>query len=586
MDQASEVKQKVDIVSIISERIETKKAGRNFKANCPFHGEKTPSFVISPELQIYKCFGCSESGDVFTFLEKFEGMDFPEALKYLADRVGVKLTSFRSADSGIKELMFEINKTAAKFYQYILLEHELGKIALKYLIEERRITRESIETFGLGFSPQSSNLIRNFLVNKKKFKVQDLEKAGLLIRGQYDRFNGRLIFPILDHRGNNVAFSGRLLPGARDDMAKYINSPETPVYVKGNTLYGLNLTREFIKKKKVAIVVEGELDLISSWQVGIKNVVAIKGSALTTEQVTLLSRFAEKLILTLDADIAGNEAARRGIKIAQEKGFEVRVAALSEFKDPDEAARGNPDAYKKSLINALPVWDFLINFIFAKFDATSGEGKAKISREIVPILSDIEDKIVQAHYLSVVATKLAVSVSAVEEEIRGTLNPKQKISEAPEGIKEEKNRRTLLEERLVSLLFRLDPKRILEPKILEIVTTPLAKRIVDEFKKQQGRGNFDISSFAKLLPRELEKGFSEMILSDVEEAEIEEIDLVLSEIESLEIRNKLERLGVSIRKYESEGDVEKLKEAQISFGELSKKLSDLEHNGKKGIILL
>lgn len=586
MDQASEVKQKVDIVSIIGERIEIKKAGRNFKANCPFHGEKTPSFVVSPELQIYKCFGCSESGDVFTFLEKFEGMDFPEALKYLADRVGVKLTSFRGTDSGVKELMFEINKAAAQFYHYMLLKHDLGKNALKYLTIERGITKESVETFGIGFSPQNSSLIRNFLINKKKFGVQDLEKAGIIVRGQYDRFSGRLIFPIIDHRGNNVAFSGRLLPGSREDMAKYINSPETPVYVKGNMLYGLNLTREFVKKKKVAIVVEGELDLISSWQVGVKNVVAIKGSALTSEQVVLLSRFAEKLILTLDADLAGNEAARRGIKIAQQKGFEVRVAGLSPYKDPDEAARGDSAVYKKALIGAVPVWDFLINFVFSKFDTTTGEGKAKISREIVPILSDIDDKIVQAHYISIVATKLAVSESAVESEIRGVPSVNKTAVNVSTQTKEEKNRRMLLEERLISLLFRIDPKRILETSVLEIVTTPLAKRIVDEFKKYGNKESFDISSFSKFLPRELEKGFSEMILSDVEEVEGEEIDLVLTEIKSLEIRNKLERLGVSIRKYESEGDFEKLKEAQISFGELSKKLSDLEHNAKKGIILL
>ena len=400
-DQVAEVKAKTDIVSIISERIELKKAGRNYKANCPFHGEKTASFMVSPELQIFKCFGCSEAGDVFSFLEKFEGMEFPEALKYLADRAGVKLTRGTFGDSTEKEQLIEINIQTLKFYNYMLTNQPVGKRALDYLLKDRGLKMEIIKEFQLGYSPENSYPLSNFLIGKKKFSPKMIQTAGIGIPSGaniYDRFSGRVIFPLFDHRGNPIGFAGRVLPWDKRDTGKYINSPETPLYHKSSVLFGLNLTRPLIKKKKVAIVVEGELDLISSYQAGIKNVVAIKGSALTEDQVRLLSRFAPKFILALDSDFAGDAAARRGISVAENSGVEVKVAKITGFKDPDEAARGNIDSFKFDLIHAEGVWDFLIDSVMKRFNAETGEGKAKISKELVPILSEIEDKIVQSHY--------------------------------------------------------------------------------------------------------------------------------------------------------------------------------------------
>jgi DNA primase len=287
-------------------------------------------------------------------LEKYEGMEFPEALKYLADRAGIKLQKFQGGDGTEKERLIALNHEALRYYNYLLLEHPVAKKALEYLIDKRGLTKETIEEFKLGYSPESSYSLKSFLVDKKKFTPAEIEKAGIgIVRGSslYDRFNGRVIFPLYDHRGNPIGFSGRILPWDKRETGKYINSPETPLYHKSNVLFGLNLTRSFIKKKKVAIVVEGELDLISSWQAGIKNVVAIKGSALTEEQVRLLSRFAEKFILALDSDMAGDAATRRGIKIASDMGVEIKVAEISGgYKDPDDAARGNLDSYKKDLV--------------------------------------------------------------------------------------------------------------------------------------------------------------------------------------------------------------------------------------------
>ena len=463
-DQVADIKLHTDIVSIIGERIELKKAGRNYKASCPFHGEKTASFMVSPELQIFKCFGCAEAGDVFTFLEKFEGMEFPEALQYLADRAGIKLQKVHNSQTSEKEKIIEINTITLRFYNYLLLNHEVGKKALEYLIKERGLTKSTIEEFQLGYSPEDLTHINKFLIEKKKFTPIDLEKAGIgIAKGPniFDRFRGRVIFPLFDHRGNPIGFAGRILPWANQDMAKYINSPETPVYHKSSVLYGLNVTRGLIKKKKVAIIVEGELDAISSYQAGIKNVVAIKGSALTEDQVRLLSRFAQKFILALDADLAGDAAARRGLTIADNLGVEVKIAKLTDSKDPDEAARNNLEGYKKDLIASVGIWDFLINSVFSRFDTKSGQGKSKISKELTPILAGIEDKIVQAHYANIVAGKLGVPLEAVTGEIQ-KITKGESVSQITQQEKpKEKGRQELLEERFLALAFSSDPKIIL-----------------------------------------------------------------------------------------------------------------------------
>lgn len=361
-----EVKQKTDIVSIISAHMELKKAGRNFKGLCPFHGEKTPSFIVSPEIQIYKCFGCGESGDVFTFLEKTEGMEFSEALQYLADKAGIKLKKINTKAKSEKEKIYDTNSLALKLYKYILNKHKAGESALNYVIQDRGLIQESIATFNLGYSPQDPKVVANTLVKKKGIKPEDLVYAGIAYQrgGQFfDRFRGRVVFPLFDHRGNVCGFSGRILPGDKTNLAKYINTPDTPAYHKSDMFYGLNITRDYIRKEKSVIIVEGELDVISLWQIGIKNVVAIKGSALTDSQANLIRRFAEKIVFALDSDAAGKEAVSRALQVSEKYDLEVGVSELGKYKDPDEAARSNPEDLKKLLANTIPGWDFLINVV-------------------------------------------------------------------------------------------------------------------------------------------------------------------------------------------------------------------------------
>ena len=554
-NQIEEVKNKIDIVSLISEYIEVKKAGKNYKANCPFHGEKTPSFMITPELQMYKCFGCQRSGDCFTFLEEHEGMEFKEALKYLADKAGVELVLTKQSETSEREKIIEINKSVLNFYDYALNIHSQGKRILEYLKKERGISDESINQFKLGYSPENYDALSRYLTIKKKYKLNDLIKLGNLVGRGIDRFRGRVIFPLFDHRDNCIGFAGRILPWHKQDMAKYINSPDSQAYHKSKVLYGMNITKSEIRDNKYAVIVEGELDMISSYQAGVKNVVAIKGSALTEDQIRLIGRFCQKIVLCLDSDFAGNEAAKRGAILAVDMSFEVKIAHLDNFKDPDEMARKNPDNYKKAIDNAVTLWDFLINQIFAKYKVGTGEGNSKISKEIVPLLLLIKDKIVQSFYIEDVARKLSVPTEAVIQEINKskTLDKTNPIETIYDHV--EKDRRQLLEEKL--LVNWIDQKKNydLENEIKGLISNKFVLKILTHLEK---------NGFP--LPSELQDKYVEMVLENSDE---EEIETIVKELSALFTKQKLEELSQKIKLDDTNQEL--LKE----FNNLSKKLSTL-----------
>jgi DNA primase len=592
-DQVEEIKERADIVSLISERIELKKAGRNFKANCPFHSEKTPSFMVSPELQIYKCFGCGEGGDAISFLQKYEGMEFYEALKYLADRTGVKLIP-RVGLSSENEKLFNINRWASRFYHYILFNHSSAREALNYLTKVRKIKTESIKTFGVGYSPNIPEIFKKFFLDKKGFSPTEIERVGLgYTRGGsvQDRFSGRIIFPLFDHRGNVAGFSGRILPGReKADTGKYINTPETPIYHKSKILYGLNLSKKEIKKKGEAIVVEGELDAISPWQVGIRNIVAIKGSAFTSEQARLLSRFSENVTLALDSDIAGNIAARRGIETADQEGLRIKVANLGDYKDPDEAAQKDPKALKTALSKASVVWDYLIDSTFSQYKNLTGEVKATLSHELVPILAKIRDEIVRAHYIKVVSERLEVPYDAVLKEVeRQGFKPKEKATQTSEIVTEEKKpRRDLLEEKLLGLAFLSNPKIIINKEFVALIKSSLGVKLLESYSKYSKKfKTFKISRFSDFLAEELKQGFSEIILKVSSEGEPEtetqlkkEISDLTREVKMLDIKEKQRQLTEKMKMYEKSGDKSKLKISEKKFDKLSGERLKLEGNNR------
>ena len=609
-DQLEEIKRKIDIVEFISSFVPLKKTGRNFKALCPFHSETIPSFIVSPERQIWHCFGaCNEGGDIFKFLMKIENLEFGEALRELAKRAGVKLTRFKPSESEKqKQLLYEINHLAAEFYHYLLLNHSVGRQALRYILG-RGISKPSLQLFKLGFAPNTWESLQKFLVGKKGYNPQDLEKAGLVIKsekkaGFYDRFRSRLIFPLKDHRGNICGFAGRVLdPEAKE--AKYINTPETLIYHKSDLLYGLFETHQEIKRVDGVVLVEGELDAISSFQTGVKNVVAIKGSALTPNQVQLLGRFTENISLALDRDIAGDQAARRGIEVADSGGMAIKVIELEGGKDPDEVAQKNPNLWRKLVAQSVPVYDYFLNSAFSRFDSKTAEGKRKIGQELITILSRIADKIVQAHYIQALAERLGVDKEAVVAQIEKLRSEEQEVggerpvfAEASAG--EGKTRREIVEEYLLALCFQSGKWSNLQKReVLSLVMTPRFAGILGilttYLKKYKGRKipsesrpkGWESERLAKMLPAELVEVFNQLYLLSLgdlvtDEEKFEgEFQKTLSLLREINLREKLKEISQKIRQLEamekpSKQDKEKLKTLGQEFRDLTTHLVETE----------
>lgn len=586
-DQIEEIKRKTDIVEIISECVDLKRSGRNFKALCPFHSERTPSFMVSSELQIFKCFGCGLGGDALTFLQEYEKIDFPQALKILADRAGVKLKPLRAAAFQEKEELLRANYLASEFYHYILTAHQKGKRALDYL-QQRGVTREASEVFRLGFAPDLEDSLFRFLTQKKDYKPEVLEKAGLVITRQdrsFDRFRNRVMFPLHDHLGNVTGFAGRVIED-KGEAAKYINTPDTLVYKKGNLLYGLQMTKQDIKEENWACVVEGELDTISSWQVGIRNVVAIKGSAFTEEQLTLLSRFCSEIRLATDADLAGDQAARRIIEQASTSGISVKVVRLGKFKDPDQAAQRDPGFFQKAVKNAQEVHDYLMDSTFEKFDASTTEGKAKISRELVPVLSSIEDEIIKAHCIRKMADKLGVSEEAVYAQMEKTTpSARPRIEEKTElSKKAAKPRREILEEYYLSMAFQLMPEILKDGDSKSFIKSPACAKVLAEWEdwSKKNKKEFDPSEFADVLPGELRDLFARMILLELSDnfedprALQHEVERTKKELEILNIKEEMAKISEQIEQLEEEGKSKGLGKLEKEFARAGQKLTILE----------
>jgi DNA primase len=577
-NQVEEIKSKVDMVELVGEHVDLKNAGRNLRGLCPFHSEKTPSFMVSPELQIFKCFGCGLGGDCFKFVMEFEKVDFPQALKILADRTGVKLerqVGFVGYEE--KEELFRINHLALEFYHYLLTQHETGEIPQKYL-KERGIEDETIKVFELGIAPDKPDSLFNFLTKKRDVKPELLEKSGLVVRRNnqfYDRFRARLMFPLKDHFGNTAGFSGRILV-AQGDVAKYINSPETQIYKKGQMLYGLNITKHDIARNKNAIVVEGEFDLLSPWQRGIKNIVAIKGSSFTEDQARLISRFTNTISLALDSYFAGDQASRRGIDILKKQNLNIKIVSLGENKDPDEFVRKDLEGFKKAVDEAEGVYDFLINSTFQRFDPDTTEGKEKISKELGPLLASIEDEIVKSYCTSLIARRLGVPEQAVASQAAKHSPVKVPNQTTPTKSRSNtKGRRQLLEEKLLVLLLG-SPKGV-NAEMLSLIETPILAKIAKElesFTKQNE--NFEIKGFSESLPPELSEQLSILMLTG--ETEADNLREIVALIETLDQKEEIKEITADIQKEEARGNTEKVDELEQKLSELIKKLAETETN--------
>jgi DNA primase len=465
-----DIKDRLNIADVIAGYIPIKKAGTSFKALCPFHHEKSPSLQISPQKQIWHCFGCGEGGDVFGFVIKYENVEFKEALKILADKAGIKLPEYKptnKTETDEKEILIRINNFAARFYHEILCSDTRGKEALAYLLE-RGLNKNTIDKWQIGFAPEDFHSLKNALTQKQVSEFAAI-KSGVLIkneRGQvYDRFRGRITFPICNHFGETVGFTARILPRLDDGkMGKYINSPETPVYNKSKILFGLNFAKNTIRKLDEVIIVEGQMDVITASQAGYENLVASSGTALTQDQLNALSRLTKNLKFCFDGDKAGILATRRAVENYLGQDFSIKIIELPEAKDPDELIKKSPEIWEKQTASAKLFLDYFIDKSFEHFASSSIEQKKQVAKDLLPLIKKLTDPLEQDHYLQLLASRFGTIVNVLKQALQKIIPPNTKSSEKNISVPTTSNNLLTLEKNVLGGM-------LMKQKFLQTVVT-------------------------------------------------------------------------------------------------------------------
>lgn len=462
MSDVDDIKGRLDIVQVIGESVPLRKAGRNFKGLCPFHSEKTPSFMVNPERQSFHCFGCDEGGDVFDFVMKRERADFPETLRMLAQRAGVELKGFDAKAGKQKQRLFDANEAAARYFQAVL-GHATGAAARDYL-KERGISKATLTAFRVGFAPDDFDTLVAAL-KKKGFTEPELVDAGLAAKGRgvYARFRGRVMIPITDGQGVIRGFTGRVLkPDAKE--AKYVNTPETTIYHKGKLIFALDRAKDAIIQTDTVVLVEGQMDVLAGHQAGTDNVVAVSGTALTEDQLRQLSRYAKTLVLALDADEAGHKAMLRVVELigAQDLAeLELKVADLDGAKDPDELIAKDPQAWQRAIEEAQPVIDFLMADALATREAPYDRDAIRaVLDAVLPALRH-RPGVDQDYYAEQLATTLGVEAASVKERLTssGSAPRPGKVSAGQPAAEpaEPKTTEELVSERMIGLALTTPP---------------------------------------------------------------------------------------------------------------------------------
>jgi len=513
MTDLDEIKGKIDLVDFIGRYLPMKKAGTNYKGLCPFHMEKTPSFMVSPDKQIWHCFGCGRGGDVFKFVMEKEGVGFPEALQMLAEQTGVQLSKVPQAGIDTRKVLMNINEAAAKFYEKTLMETNEGRAAKEYLVA-RGLTPATLAEFRIGFAPRAGRALVEFLI-RKGAKEDDIEKAGLGVRKGnflYDKFVGRVMFPLWDSLGRVVAFTGRVLdPKA---LPKYLNSPETQLFHKSELLYALHLAKSAIQQEGRAVLVEGQMDTISSHQAGVKNVVGISGTALTLPQLQMLSRYGKEIVLSLDADAAGGEATMRALELANQFDMNVRVVLLGDHKDPDSMIKESVENWRAAVGAAVPVMDFYFEVAAKKYDIRQIDHKKQLTRELLAVITKIADPIERDHYIKRLARLVDVEPAILYDALKKSLKPVRNF-QRPAADKGEELSPTWLEEQVV-MLPMLNSHLI--PRLLEAGrkvkwASGLANTIYDKLDAWYTAGaTFRSEAFLNNLPEPTKTQALEMML--------------------------------------------------------------------------
>lgn len=575
MTPAEQIKEKLNIVDFIRQYVELKPAGRNFKANCPFHKEKTPSFIVSPDRQTWHCFGsCAEGGDIFKFLMKYENIEFYEALKILAEKAGVELKKISPVDQKQFGVLYDINESAKDIFKK---EMERGRRAKEYL-KERGINTEIVNEFEIGFAPQNLDELTVNLINLG-YDVKDIERAGLNFKsdkgGYIDRFRGRVMFPIYNSFGKVVGFSGRILPEFDNgETGKYINSPETPIFNKSRTLYGFHKSKNYIHEKKSAVLVEGQMDFLMSYQDGVKNAVATSGTALTEDHLRLLKRQTDELILLFDNDEAGLKAAERGIDMANNLDFNVRVLILKDYKDPAEAVSKKPGELENMIKKAEPATEFYFNrYISEDLQKSPAELKKGI-RAVLIKLKNILSPVERAHWLKKLSYKTGIDEKSLGEEMDQlkTQQPvAQKTDEQPiNGNKPELTRLELVAERILNIVMANES---LIPKIKEYFSF-LPESYQCAYKYIADGEKYDDPDINNLINK---ISFSSSLdVGDDEIAKETELNKLLENLKTEFFKDKQNDISKAIKIAERKKDDAALAQALKEFDEVSKMLQ----NGK------
>jgi|SRR3989338_3849108 len=587
MEPKDEIKQKINIVDLVNSYVSIKKSGRNYKGICPFHSEKSPSFMVSPELQIFKCFGCNEAGDIFSFVEKIEGVDFPAALEILAEKANVQLKKRENYDSEKKSrkgIIFEINHLALEYYHFILTKHKIGANALDYVKNKRKLSAETIEKFKIGYAPDSWTSLYDFLT-RKKYGVNDLISAGVVIAGNkpgnyIDKFKGRVIFPMTDISGKIVGFMGRTIFG-RDP--KYLNTSDTEVFQKGTFLYSLDRAKVNIKKEG-AVFVEGPMDVISASQAGVENVVASLGTSLTTGQLKVVSRYTKDIIFCFDSDTAGMTAISRAIELAEAGEFNISVSVIpSEHKDLDELAIAKPKEVKELFSKPMPIYDFFLISALKKYDKKSPIGKNKIIGELSAIFIRVKNPVILDHYTKKVAETLDLSEDVVAQAFKRGESEYNESSETGSVESSTIFKTKSVQEYMLALLLKapLDTAQTLLYKLgQKDFTNPQFEAIFTELKEHlSGRKKkFDIKYFSQKFSKELKQVIDELYLWDFGTLDD---NLILFEKEAGEIlirlkmdttKRDLKDMSGKIKDAEEQKDTNLVKELTEKFSKLSEKL--------------
>jgi DNA primase len=418
------IKERLDIAEIVGEHVKLDKAGTSFKGRCPFHNEKTPSFFVSPARQSYYCFGCGAKGDIFTFVEEIEGLSFREALKSLAEKAGVELENRPEAAKARseKETLLQALEAAAQFFETQLKNNE----AARRYVSSRGISDESVKRWRLGYAPAEWRALYSHLLSVG-FKKETLLKAGLAKpvaegagKEPYDVFRDRIIFPLSDSSGDIIAFSGRAIQ--KETEPKYLNSPDTVLFTKSQVLYGLDKAKEKIRRKDYAVLVEGQIDLVLSHQVGVDNTVASSGTAFTSDHLERLKRLSKRILLAFDGDKAGQAAAEKASALALSLGLEVKMAKLPEGQDPAEIAKADPQAWKEVLRQSLPAIEHFLNVVLMEEKESRKRGLA-IGKRILPLISLLNSSIEKSHFISLIAQKTGIKEDILWEDLKKVPTP-------------------------------------------------------------------------------------------------------------------------------------------------------------------